>query len=65
VKNIKKFWWVILIGFLVLIFVIKKANTPPPVFETAKVSKGEIVETVSSSGLVLADKYANLTSKSC
>jgi HlyD family secretion protein len=64
VKNIKKFWWVILIGFLVLIFVIKKANTPPPVFETAKVSKGEIVETVSSSGLVLADKYANLTFQS-
>jgi HlyD family secretion protein len=56
-----KWFWAILVVILIIIWrVIAGANTPVKV-QTTSVTRGDIVQTVSTSGTVKADQYSQLT----
>lgn len=60
-QKLGKWFWVILaIAALIVWRVIAGANTPVKI-QTAKVTKGDLVQSVSTSGTVKADQYSQLT----
>lgn len=65
VKNWKqklgKWFWVILVVLLLIIWRTVSSSGKTVKVESAKVAKGDLVETVSTSGTVKADRYVQLT----
>ncbi len=60
----KRKFWAISIIVLLFVFWIFSRNKPEEKYESTKVQKGELVETLSTSGEVRADEHANLTFQS-
>lgn len=68
ISNIKqklgKWFWVILAVILVIIWRLFFSGTKEVSYSSSKVSRGDLLETLSTTGNIRADQYANLTFQS-
>ena len=60
-QKLGKWFWVLLLLLIIVIWKMFFGRAKPVVYPSAKVTKGELLETVSTTGRVKADQYANLT----
>ncbi len=59
----KKFW-ILVVVILVVVWKVFFGGDKSPAFKSTKVAKGDILETLSTTGIVKADEYANMTFQS-
>ena len=68
IKNFKlklgKWFWVLLIFLLIVIWRLFFSGSKVVTYPSVKVLRGELLETISTTGRVRADQYANLTFQS-
>ncbi|MFI5241291.1 MAG: efflux RND transporter periplasmic adaptor subunit [Microgenomates group bacterium] len=60
----KKFWIILAVIILLIVLRMRSAASKITTYDSSTVSKGELLETISTTGRVKADEYANLTFQS-
>ncbi|MFA6072192.1 MAG: efflux RND transporter periplasmic adaptor subunit, partial [Janthinobacterium sp.] len=60
-SRLGKWFWVLLVGLVILMWRVFFSGTKAVTYPSVAVSRGELLETISTTGRVKADQYANLT----
>lgn len=60
-QKLGKWFWVILVVILIIIWRLFFASSKATKIQTVKVNYGDLVQTVSTSGVIKADQYSQLT----
>ncbi len=60
-KRLGRWFWVLVVVLALVSYRVFFGGTKPQKYDSVKVEKGDLLETISTTGRVKADEYANLT----